>query len=439
MKLAACATALAPTMRGHGQIRVLMSAYQCAPGEGSVSQIGWEWYSRMSARVPVTLVTHIRNRPALEALGAPVNGSEIVYIDTEWFARPVYQLASRLFPRSQHAVFLLSSIDFYVYDAAAQRLLSQRQREGAGWDVVHAVTPVSPIASTRLYRLGLPLIVGPWNGGLASPSNFPEIMKQDSAWLYPIRNLGLIVDLFLGGSRRAAAVLCATAATRRSLPPASRSRAVDMIENGVDLDEFTARDWPFTPGIDGPLRILFVGRLVPFKGIPMLLEAVSRFALECPVEVRIVGGGPMQAEWTRQAAAMGLSRCVAFCGPTPLSAVPAHMAWSHIFCLPSVRESGGAVLLEAMAAGRPVAAIAYGGPAELVDDSVGKAIPPDGRESVVNALLAVFRDVIRRPDHWRRCGQEGRHRAEASFGWEAKMDRALSLYQQVRVRPLGES
>jgi glycosyltransferase involved in cell wall biosynthesis len=431
MKVAEHAPARSPAVfRGH-DMRVLMSAYQCAPGMGSVSQIGWEWYSRMAARVPVTLVTHIRNRTALEAAGAPVRDSEIVYIDTEWFAGPVYRLASRLFPKSQHSVFLLSSVDFYVYDDAARRLLIRRRREGDQWDVVHAVTPVSPIASTRLYGLGLPLIVGPWNGGLPSPANFPEIMKQDSAWLYPIRNIGRFVDLLRGGSRRAEAILTATAATRQSLPAASRSRCIGMIENGVDLCQFAEKDWAFIPGSGGPLRILFVGRLVPFKGIPMLLEAVQRFSLESPVEVRIVGDGPMESEWTRLAATMGLSDYVEFCGPAPLSAVPAHIAWSHIFCLPSVRESGGAVLLEAMAVGRPVVAIAYGGPAELIDGSVGKALPPDGKDAVIHGLLDVFRDVVRRPDHWRRCGQAARRKAEASFGWEAKIDRALSLYNQV--------
>ena len=50
-------------------MRVLLSAYQCGPGMGSVSQIGWEWYSRLARRTSVTLFTHIRNRPALEAAG----------------------------------------------------------------------------------------------------------------------------------------------------------------------------------------------------------------------------------------------------------------------------------------------------------------------------------------------------------------------------------
>jgi glycosyltransferase involved in cell wall biosynthesis len=225
--------------------------------------------------------------------------------------------------------------------------------------------------------------------------------------------------------------LTATTATRQSLPAGSRGRSIEMIENGVDLAEFAVTGWPFVPGVEGPLRILFVGRLVPFKGIGMLLEAVSRLRRESPVELRIVGGGPMQEEWTRQAASLGLGCCVEFRGPAPLSEVPAHMAWSHIFCLPSVRESGGAVLLEAMAAARPAVAIAYGGPAGLIDDSVGRAIPPRGAESVVAALKDAFQDVLRDPERWRRRGLEGRRRAETCYGWEAKIDRTLALYDTV--------
>jgi hypothetical protein len=74
---------------------------------GSVSQIGWEWYSRLSRRIPVTLVTHIRNRAALERAGAPLPGSEVRFIDTEWFAGPLYRIASKIFPNSQHSVLMV--------------------------------------------------------------------------------------------------------------------------------------------------------------------------------------------------------------------------------------------------------------------------------------------------------------------------------------------
>ena len=54
---------------------ILLVAYQCGPGMGSVSQIGWEWYTRLCESHDVTLVTHPRNRPALAAAGAPLAGS----------------------------------------------------------------------------------------------------------------------------------------------------------------------------------------------------------------------------------------------------------------------------------------------------------------------------------------------------------------------------
>src|SRR5215470_7117363 len=85
--------------------RVLLAAYQCGPGMGSVSQIGWEWYSRLAARAPTTLVTHVRNRAALSTATLP-SQAKIVYIDTEWFAGPLYRMTAKIFPNSEHSVFL---------------------------------------------------------------------------------------------------------------------------------------------------------------------------------------------------------------------------------------------------------------------------------------------------------------------------------------------
>jgi len=122
---------------------------------------------------------------------------------------------------------------------------------------------------------------------------------------------------------------------------------------------------------------------------------------------------------------------VTFCGPLPVVEVAAQMRAAHVFCLPSVRESGGAVLLEAMAAARPVIAIAYGGPAEVVDDSVGRAIPPDGPEAVIEALTQSVRDVFAEPDAWRQRGEEGRRRAEQRYAWDTKIEQALRLYHHI--------
>jgi glycosyltransferase involved in cell wall biosynthesis len=361
----------------------------------------------------------------------------MIYVDTEWFAGPLYRLAARLFGQSQHAVFLVSSADFYVYDAAALKELRRRRAAGADWDIVHAVTPVSPMAATRLHKLGRPVVLGPWNGGLGNPAHFPDIMRADAAWVYPVRKLGRVVDALAGSSRRAAAILTATRATVESIAPCHRARCVPMLENGVDLDVFSPGPWPEPPGPAQPLRLTFVGRFVPFKGVSMLLEAVARIKNELPVVLTLVGDGPLEAELRAEVQTRGLNEQVRFITSVlPPAEVAARMREAHLFCLPSVRESGGAVLLEAMACARPVTAVAFGGPAEVVDDGVGRALPDTGREAVVGGLVEVFHDVVAHPDTWRARGEEGLRRARERYSWEAKVDEAVALYR--RLLPRGE-
>jgi glycosyltransferase involved in cell wall biosynthesis len=412
--------------------RVLLSAYQCGPGMGSVSQIGWEWYAGVARRLPVTLVTHVRNRPSLEAAGAPVHGSHVIFIDTEWFAGPLYRLATRLFPKSEHAVFLLSSMDYFLFDWMAVRTLRRMMRQGARWDLCHVATPVSPVAVTRLHRLKMPVIRGPLNGNLGTHPAFRSIMQQDAAWLYPLRHVGRLLDAIVGSSRHSARLLVATGATLAGIPRRLRRRCRPMCENGVVLDRFTPGPWPGRPSASTPLRVLFVGRLVPCKALPLLLRAIALVQRDGPVHLTVIGDGPMRAAWKHEAAVLGLCETTAFLGHSSLDRVAAAMRACHVLCLPSVRESGGAVLLEAMACARPVIAVAFGGPAELVDDAVGAAVAPASPDAAVQGIATALRDVMRQPDRWRARGLEGRRRVEARYGWDAKVEEMMHLYEEVR-------
>jgi glycosyltransferase involved in cell wall biosynthesis len=420
-----------PISTGEKRLQVLLSAYQCGPGMGSASQIGWEWYSRLSRRTRVTLITHIRNRHALNQAGAPLKDSEVIFIDTEWFAGPLYRFAKRLFPRSEHSVFMLSGLDFYVYDFVALRILKRRLAAGARWDLAHAVTPVTTLAATTLHRLGIPVIKGPLNNGVATPSGFASILCDDYTWLAPLRNIGKLMDLWAGSTRNAAAILIANSATQRMLPERYRPKCIPMLENAVDIELFRPAPWPSPPSVSTPLRVLFVGRLVPFKALPLLLRGLARIRNEFPVELEVIGDGPMRDVWRREAVRLSIQGMVKFVGARSLDEVAAAMRAAHVLCLPSLRESGGSVLLEAMASARPIIAVAFGGPAGIVDEVVGQPIAPDSVEGVVSALAASLRDIVRQPETWKQRGAEGRFRAEHLYSWDAKLERATALYTVV--------
>jgi len=398
--------------------RILLSAYQCAPGQGSVSQIGWEWYSRLAKRGPVTLVTHVRNRRFLEAAGAPLDGSEVIYIDTEWFARPLYSLSRRLFPRSEHSVFLFSSLDFYVFDYEALRQLRPRRKE---WDLVHVVTPVSPSAHSRLSQLGLPVVRGPLNGGLRTPQNFPEFMNADSAWLYSVRDLAKPLPSILG-VKRPARTLSANRSTDSALSGRERDVMLRMPEIAVDPSTYRPSPWPEAPSSINPLKILFVGRLIPAKALPLLFDAMHGLG----VELTVIGDGPMRNDWETQAAHRKLKvRFLGACGPAEIET---ELATAHVFCLPSIRESGGAVLLEAMSGARPVIAVNYGGPAELVTEAVGRLVDAKNPATVSSGIANALKEIVANPDQWRQKGLTGRRYILEQHSWDRRIDVGLGLY-----------
>lgn len=409
--------------------RILLSAYQCAPGAGSVSQIGWEWYSRLAQQTHVTLATHIRNRALLEKCGAPLPNTEIIYIDTEWLASPLYKTAKALFPNSEHSVFLLSSLDFFAYDHSLIRELQQRRRDGQDWDVVHAVTPVSPSAFTRLPQLGIPVVRGPLNGGLQTPRQFPELMKADSAWLYPLRNLSKPFRAALRGRASGDVVLVANRATRESLTSGERNVARAMTEIAVDPEQYAPTVWPAPPSPEQPLRVVFVGRLIPAKALSSLLDAMRQLRATHRVELTVVGDGPMRDSWQAQAGDLG--DAVRFLGAQPSSEVIRQIQHSHLLCLPSVRESGGAVLLEAMSCARPVIGIAHGGPAEIITDEVGRLLPAENYAAIVNGLVDSLRDIYANPDAWRERGLRGREVAIARHSWNAHVKEMIGIYDEI--------
>lgn len=407
---------------------LLMAAYQCGPGMGSVSQIGWEWFVRTARRRPVTLVTHTRNRQAIEAAGPLPEQAEVVYIDTEWFAGPLYRLARTLFPHSEHGVFLVASLDYFVFDALAlrslRRLMPQRR-----WSAVHIVTPVTLAAPSRLHKLGLPVVWGPLNCGLHSPSGFEQLLRHERPWLIRLRELPRLLDGLMGSTRHTRVLLTATQATRAAVPVRHQHRCHAMLENGVDLTRFVATPWPLPPDATRPLKVLFVGRMIALKGVTMLLQAVARLHQQGQrVALTLVGDGPEKDHWMAQAQALGIAAHTRFAGALPLAAVATEMQTCHVFCLPSVRESGGAVLLEAMACGRPVVAVAHGGPAEIVDDEVGRALAATHTDDVTQQLADTLADVVRHPAAWAAKGQAGRQRAQAQHDWEQKISAAQAVY-----------
>ncbi len=176
----------------------------------------------------------------------------------------------------------------------------------------------------------------------------------------------------------------------------------------------------------GEQMILTAARLEAEKRIDNLIAAIPRVATRFPaVRFVIAGGGALQAELAQSAAESGADRNIVFTGFR--DDINHLIAASHIFVLPSPNEPFGLVLLEAMAAGKPVIAAAKGGPLEIVEDgSTGLLFEPENAASLADKLETLLADPALR-ERMGRCGAE---RFASDFTAKRMAKETVDFYQR---------
>lgn len=203
----------------------------------------------------------------------------------------------------------------------------------------------------------------------------------------PDKSRGQLIAQRAGYAAAHAVVANSQAAAAQLRREGVPSRKIHVIPNGIDLGAFAHRTPK--PAAAGP-RIITVANLRPEKGHDTLLAAAARVAQVRPdAEWSIVGDGPLRTTLEQAVAARGLDGRVRFLGER--RDVPALLAASDIFVLPSRWEASPNALIEAMAAGLPVVATRVGGIPELVDDGATGMLVESGDDAALSsAILALL-------------------------------------------------
>jgi phosphatidylinositol alpha-mannosyltransferase len=207
----------------------------------------------------------------------------------------------------------------------------------------------------------------------------------------------------------------------------------NIIPNGVDIDLFSPNVLPIEKFCDGKLNILFVSRLEKRKGLNYLLGAFNQVKQEIPnSRLIIVGPGTrLRRRYEREVRRSGL-KDVIFTGLVSYEELPRYYKTADIFCAPATgRESFGLILLEAMAAGKPIVASNIEGYASVLAHNVdGLLVPPADKEMLARALLSLSTDEALR----REMGARGRAKA-LDYSWERVARNVLNYYMRVLSEP----
>jgi glycosyltransferase involved in cell wall biosynthesis len=310
--------------------------------------------------------------------------------------------------------------------AAARRLIRRH------WiNVVHQPIPVSPKEFSLVRKLGVPVVFGPHNGGMTFA---PGIKRREPWWVTTAVRLGRAVadsaNVLFPGKREAAAVMVANERTRLALPRGLRGRIVELVENGVNLRLWDERA-PRHRGQGEPARFVFIGRLVDWKAVDLLIEATDLARRDAPIEVIIIGDGPERPRLEDMTRNRGLESVVRFLGFQPQAKCAEELARADALVLPSLAECGGAVVLEAMAASRAVIATKWGGPVDYLSQGGGVLVEVPSREGFVRGFADAMVRLARDPALSREMGRRGRQRVVEEFDWRRKGERIVELYREV--------
>lgn len=196
---------------------------------------------------------------------------------------------------------------------------------------------------------------------------------------------------------------------------------LNIIHCGIDPDKYRIETTTNPPAP----HLVFVGRLAGVKGVPVLLDALSRLVTDVPnLRVTLIGDGPERADLETRAQQLGLGEVVTFAGYMSQDAVAKTLADADALVLPSFAEGVPVTLMEAMASGLPVLATRVGGISELVEDGVSGYLVPPGN---VEELTARLRDLLGDPELRQRMGAAGRAKVAAEFNQETEAGRLAQL------------
>jgi glycosyltransferase involved in cell wall biosynthesis len=255
-----------------------------------------------------------------------------------------------------------------------------------------------------LGRLGIPFVFGPIGGNEQFPARFFPMLSASAAAFELARMASNVVSRFSPAVRRslqaAAHVFVANPETERLVTavrgsPDGVSRLSAAFYSDAQAKGFSR----FAPGknLDGPLRLFAAGNMEGRKGVALALAALARAkAAGVKFHYRVGAGGPEIAHLKKQTVQLGLSAEVEFAESLSGEAYQRELGRTHVFLLPSLRESAGLTMMEAMLAGGVPVVADGGGPGFIVTEECGCKIPVVNRKQMVaqlaDTLIAIDRD-----------------------------------------------
>lgn len=383
-------------------MKILLSAYICSPHKGSEAGVGWNWAKYLAlAGHDVCVITRKQNEASVSSeLGRLGLGNlKFLYFDLpekyHWKSWSK-TLAARML--SQGASWTVWNTAYHAaWQYAAYKFLKGMNATNP-FDIVHHVTYASLNRVVFMDRIGVPFVFGPGGGGERAPwrllSGFEKRRQLTELVRYLSILFGSVSPFFYATCKSAARIYASTEQSRDLVPKKYWSKTQIKLQLGLEPD-WILESTKAQVDSSNP-RILYVGRFIYLKGMDFGIRAFARLLNDVPnATLTLVGKGPEAVRWRGLAEQLGISGSVNWIEWVDQGQLKEIYAKHDVFLFPSLHDSAGAVVLEALAHGLPVVCLDLGGPAVSVNNSCGRLARTSGcsPDDVVNNLYLGLREV----------------------------------------------
>jgi glycosyltransferase involved in cell wall biosynthesis len=346
-------------------VRVLLSAYACEPDKGSEPEVGWQRALHMLAHADeVWVLTRGNNKTVIEADSLSyAHGLHFIYYDL-----PAWAL--RIKKQSWFHFFY-----FVFWQWGAYRLAARHHREKP-FDCVYHVTFASMQFGSFMGQLGIPFVIGPIAGGERAPFRLRRSMSMRGKASELLRDFKIVLQRLSPLARRAYAaakhIYVTTPESLRLVP--SKWRMKTTVHLAIAAPDCGAHHDGWRPP-ESP-RFVFAGRLVHLKGAHFAIRALAEVRREVPsASLTLIGVGPDEQRLHELARLLGVADAVEFSGHLPHQSIASALHGYTALVFPSLHDSGGFVVLEALAEGLPAICLDLGGPGVIVNGTCGIIVP----------------------------------------------------------------
>ena len=401
-------------------LRILLLAPDSNPRSISTSLVGYSHAEALARLHLVTLVTRRANEEAVRQAHAPFHAIEGIRLP--WLDR-LLALGLRWIFKNDYGSQAFTAFNYpfcLAFELRAWQRLRRRIMAGE-FDVVLRILPVTPVLPSPfafLLRNGpIPFVIGPINGGLPWPQGFSQANRQRE-WISNLRYLYRLLPFGRSTYAHARAIIAGSSHTYAEFAE-YREKLFFLPENGITPaagSDSRAHGAPRSR----TLELIFVGRLVPYKACDLAVRGAAPLLRSGAARLTVVGDGPDRVRLEALTSSLGVEKAVDFRGWLSHSATLRELRIADVLVFPSIREFGGGVVFEALAAGTVPVVADFGGPGDIVRDGIGYKLSLTNEVDMVSQLDSILRRLAEDRVLLDRVQKAAMSYASSYLTWDAK-------------------